>query len=105
MQSQEVTAVQIAEILGSINNLATKLDHYADTMQSTHNETIKRVDKIEERHEKVSDRLAAVEKQMPLIEDMRTHSRDAKRVVYGVAGTILTVAIIGGILFAKTGGA
>ena len=105
MPNEQVNPVQLMEVLGSINNLAIKVEHLAETVEKSQADTVKRVDKLESKMDKHDERLRAIESQMPLIADMREHSRDAKRAIYCAIGTILVVAIIGGIMFAKTGGA
>lgn len=103
MPNPEVTAVQMTEMLGSLNNLATKIDHLADTMQATHTENSRRADKVEDKLEKQDERLRQIENQMPLIKEMREHSRDAKRAVYGAIGSIVVMGLVGGIVFIKAG--
>lgn len=96
MSGEPVTQIQLVEVISSINNVAIKLDHFTEVIEKGQVDIINK-------QEKFDDRLRHVENQMPLIEEMRNHNRDTKRAIYGVIGTIVAAAIVGGLLYANSG--
>jgi len=110
-ENQEMN-LKIAELIGGLNNLATELKHYVDVHESHKSEMKERFDKIEiannnrftkieAKHDKLDDKVDLISSQMPLLNDMKESQKMMTKAVLSIAGAIIVMVIVGGLLAFK----
>ena len=109
---------RLMELVGEIKSLTNSLNHYTEAQERHREETEKRFDKQEIRNEKLFDKVdsrldtldtevsnikenAATE--AAILKTIQDSNLANKRLAYGVAGSILVLAIAGGLAFKFSG--
>lgn len=98
MSDNQTLEIKLTEVVVGLKELTTEIKH----LVKGHDETRIEVKELRERIHVVENSLAGEKKLLEMIDRNQVAN---KRLFYSVAGAVLTIALIGGLMFKFSGGA